>query len=110
MNIIRNPSSTNDTLEELKRIEIIPMVQDANQPLPDELQNDIQLKLNDIIDQCWFMINDEAKIIEFYEVFQQIRELFNRIFRILTQQQKEMIQQRKEIDHLKRANQSELQI
>ncbi len=66
MNIIRNPSSTNDTLEELKEIEIIPMVQDANQPLPNELQNDIQLKLNDIIDQCWFMIDDEAKIIQFY--------------------------------------------
>jgi hypothetical protein len=94
MNIIRNPSSTNDTLEELKGIEIIPMVKDANQPLPNELQNDIQLKLNDIIDQCWFMINDEAKIIKFYEVSQQIGELFNRIFRILTQQ-------RKEIDHLK---------
>jgi len=101
MNIIRNPSSTNDALEELKGIEIIPMVQDANQPLPDELQNDIQLKLNDIIDKCWFMISDGAKMIEFYEVSQQIRELFNRIFRILTQQQKEIIQQRKEIDHLK---------
>lgn len=47
------------------------------------------------------MINDEAKIIEFYEVSQQIRELFNKIFRILTQQQKEIIQKRKEIDHLK---------
>jgi len=110
MNIIRNPSSTNDTLEELKGIEIIPMVQDANQSLPNELQNDIQLKLNDIIDQCWFMINDEAKMSLFYEVSQQIRELFNRIFRILAQQQKEMIQQRKEIDHFRRVNQSELQI
>ena len=91
---IHNPSSTSDLLEELKRIEIIPLVQDVTQPLPDELPNNIQLELNHIIDQCWLMINDEVKGIEFFELSQKIRELFNRIFSILTQQ-------RKEIDHLK---------
>ena len=50
--IVRNPSSINDTIAELKDLQMIPVVQPADPVSCDDFQHQAQVKLNELIDLC----------------------------------------------------------
>jgi hypothetical protein len=47
----------------------------------DKIREDIQEKLNLLLDECWLMITEENAVL-FHETCQKLREIFNDIFSI----------------------------
>jgi len=83
----------------LKQVQIIPVTQHAGETSYDELKHNIQEKLNKVLDDLWSMI-DEEKATKLHEVCLKIREIFNDMFRILTQQQNQIDYLNKQVQDL----------
>jgi hypothetical protein len=99
--IVRGSLSIDDTIEELKHIEIVPINQcTSGETSYDELRLNTQQKLNELLDQFWGIVDQEHEA-QIHELCQNMREIFNNLFHILSQQEKKMKQLENEINYMK---------
>jgi hypothetical protein len=79
--MVRDPSSMNDAIQVLKQVQVVPINEYIHEVSCDKIREDIQEKLNLLLDECWLMITEENAVL-FHETCQKLREIFNDIFSI----------------------------